>query len=256
MMSGMRKPSPISISSPRETMTSPSVRQFGERQEDGRGVVVDGDRGHAEESVEEAGGVGVALAAASGGEVVFQVGVAGEGLPAAQRSASQIGVQNDAGRIDDASQGGLLQRGRARRATRSSAVAPFARAAENLGAHLVDHSANFGDQERVRIARGGMRRGGRGPRGPRASRTQFLASVHEFDGTRRQSGAQQMVYWQCSGRGSAWLERLVRDQEVGGSNPLAPTNLIPLKSFIVTAAGADGVSAAFFVTMLTFFTSA
>ena len=29
-----------------------------------------------------------------------------------------------------------------------------------------------------------------------------------------------------SGRGSAWLERLVRDQEVGGSNPLAPTKLL------------------------------
>src|SRR5579862_3446651 len=28
-----------------------------------------------------------------------------------------------------------------------------------------------------------------------------------------------------TGRGSAWLERLVRDQEVGGSNPLAPTTL-------------------------------
>ena len=28
-----------------------------------------------------------------------------------------------------------------------------------------------------------------------------------------------------SGRGSAWLERLVRDQEAGGSNPLAPTIL-------------------------------
>ena len=28
-----------------------------------------------------------------------------------------------------------------------------------------------------------------------------------------------------SGRGSAWLERLVRDQEAGGSNPLAPTKL-------------------------------
>jgi hypothetical protein len=27
----------------------------------------------------------------------------------------------------------------------------------------------------------------------------------------------------CSGRGSAWLERLVRDQEVAGSNPVAPT---------------------------------
>jgi hypothetical protein len=29
-----------------------------------------------------------------------------------------------------------------------------------------------------------------------------------------------------TGRGSAWLERLVRDQEVGGSNPLAPTKFI------------------------------
>jgi hypothetical protein len=29
----------------------------------------------------------------------------------------------------------------------------------------------------------------------------------------------------ASGRGSAWLERLVRDQEVAGSNPVAPTIL-------------------------------
>src|ERR1700690_3528195 len=28
-----------------------------------------------------------------------------------------------------------------------------------------------------------------------------------------------------SGRSAAWLARLVRDQEAGGSNPLAPTNL-------------------------------
>jgi hypothetical protein len=28
-----------------------------------------------------------------------------------------------------------------------------------------------------------------------------------------------------SGRGSAWLERLLREQEAGGSNPLAPTNI-------------------------------
>jgi hypothetical protein len=26
-----------------------------------------------------------------------------------------------------------------------------------------------------------------------------------------------------AGRGSVWLERLVRDQEVAGSNPVAPT---------------------------------
>ena len=30
-----------------------------------------------------------------------------------------------------------------------------------------------------------------------------------------------------SGRGSARLEHTVRDREVGGSNPLAPTNLGP-----------------------------
>ena len=30
-----------------------------------------------------------------------------------------------------------------------------------------------------------------------------------------------------SGRGSVWLERCVRDAEAGGSNPLAPTILIP-----------------------------
>ena len=31
-------------------------------------------------------------------------------------------------------------------------------------------------------------------------------------------------YKNGAGRGSAWLERDVRDVEVGGSNPLAPTN--------------------------------
>ena len=30
-------------------------------------------------------------------------------------------------------------------------------------------------------------------------------------------------YFVYTGRSAAWLARLVRDQEVGGSNPLAPT---------------------------------
>jgi hypothetical protein len=33
------------------------------------------------------------------------------------------------------------------------------------------------------------------------------------------------VVFKISGRSAAWLARLVRDQEVGGSNPLAPTTL-------------------------------
>ncbi len=36
------------------------------------------------------------------------------------------------------------------------------------------------------------------------------------------------VHSSISGRGSARLERLVRDQEVGGSNPLAPTKNLDL----------------------------
>ena len=45
-----------------------------------------------------------------------------------------------------------------------------------------------------------------------------------------------------SGRGSAWLERLVRDQEVGGSNPLAPTTFfkdLRANSVFSSAGGAD-----------------
>jgi hypothetical protein len=34
------------------------------------------------------------------------------------------------------------------------------------------------------------------------------------------------VVFKISGRSAAWLARLVRDQEVGGSNPLAPTILL------------------------------
>ncbi len=35
------------------------------------------------------------------------------------------------------------------------------------------------------------------------------------------------IYILCleTGRSAVWLARLVRDQEVGGSNPLAPTKL-------------------------------
>ena len=75
MMSGMRKPSPISISSPRETTTSWPRGQFVQRQIDGGGVVVDRDAGRAEQPLQQRAGVHVALAAQSGGEIVFEVRV-------------------------------------------------------------------------------------------------------------------------------------------------------------------------------------
>jgi hypothetical protein len=40
-------------------------------------------------------------------------------------------------------------------------------------------------------------------------------------------------YGKQSGRSAAWLARLVRDQEVEGSNPFAPTTF-PLSNLFVT----------------------
>jgi hypothetical protein len=40
--------------------------------------------------------------------------------------------------------------------------------------------------------------------------------------------------YQLSGRSAAWLARLVRDQEVGGSNPLAPTTSFKIRDLLHT----------------------
>jgi hypothetical protein len=50
-----------------------------------------------------------------------------------------------------------------------------------------------------------------------------------------------------SGRSAAWLARLVRDQEVGGSNPLAPTNLFKNLSLSLTVSS-TAIVAVFVVT--------
>ena len=55
MMSGMRNPSPISISSPRETTTSASGGQLVQGQKNGGGVVVDGDGRSAQQPFEKTG---------------------------------------------------------------------------------------------------------------------------------------------------------------------------------------------------------
>jgi hypothetical protein len=54
----------------------------------------------------------------------------------------------------------------------------------------------------------------------------------------REAGALQ------SGRSAAWLARLVRDQEVDGSNPFAPTILLQTltRNFCLGAAGGLGLS--------------
>ena len=80
-------------------------------EEDGGGVVVDGDGGGAQEFFEQAGDVGVALAALAGGEVVFEIGVARQDGAGSERGATEIGVEHDAGGIDDAAERGALEGG-------------------------------------------------------------------------------------------------------------------------------------------------
>ena len=132
-------------------------------------------------------------------------------------------MQHDAGGIDDAPQGRPFQRQERLfdASLRRQIVGP---AAQDLGAKPVEGAANLGHHERPREARQG--------RGDpfqdlmdRREFTELWAVGHEFDGTRLSwRGATGTL--KVSGRGSAWLERLVRDQEVGGSKPLAPTKLL------------------------------
>ena len=49
------------------------------------------------------------------------------------------------------------------------------------------------------------------------------------------------IFAVSSGRGSAWLERLVRDQEVPGSNPGAPTTFEPGWEFSAKVIGGSAV---------------
>ena len=78
--------------------------EFVEREKDRRGVVVDGNPGRADQPLQQAGQVNVALAALARREVVLEVEYPGIGPSAPERRASEIGVQDDAGGIDDAPQ--------------------------------------------------------------------------------------------------------------------------------------------------------
>lgn len=84
----------------------------GEDEQDGGGVVVDDEGGFgAGEAFEQVFGMAVAGATGAFGEVVFQVGVAERGVHgldgrAAKGGAAQVGVEDDAGGVDDGLEGG------------------------------------------------------------------------------------------------------------------------------------------------------
>ncbi len=94
----------------------------------------------------------VAFAAPAGGEVVFEVGICRENGLRAQGRASEVGVQDDAGGVDDAAQRGFGQCpqrafdarfDRRRGEHRGGAGADFA-------PRLVEHAADFRDYHVVR----------------------------------------------------------------------------------------------------------
>ena len=126
--SGTRNPPPISTSSPREITTSRPGASARQDQHGRGGVVVDDDRGlGAGDRGEQRLGVHRARAARARREVVFEIGVAardrGDALDrrVRQRRAAEVGVNHDAGGVDDRPQrSARLDRQRAaRRALRS-----------------------------------------------------------------------------------------------------------------------------------------
>ncbi|MCU1236986.1 MAG: hypothetical protein JWP63_4953, partial [Candidatus Solibacter sp.] len=130
--------------------------EFVKREEERGGVVVDGDGGRAEDALEEVCGVDVALAASSGGEIVFEIGISGEHGERAERSASEISVEDDAGGVDDVAERGALERGE-RGFDASVGGGSVGAAGEDFGAHVIECAADFFDDERAGIAgeRGG-----------------------------------------------------------------------------------------------------
>ena len=91
----------------------PAFGQGVEHEEDGGGVVIDGDGWRAGEPFEDGAAVTIALAAFAGGEVVFKVAVAFNGLEGSEWRPAEIGMQNDAGGVDDGLEAGLAESGEA-----------------------------------------------------------------------------------------------------------------------------------------------
>ena len=124
MMSGMRKPSPISISSPRETMASPPAASSLRARKTAAALLLTAMPGAPDEPFEQR--LRCARRVCRG--VRRRGRIRGwssrrQGRERAERGAAQIGVQNDAGGVDDAAQRRALEarRAHARRALRGRA---------------------------------------------------------------------------------------------------------------------------------------
>ena len=152
--SGMRKPSPISISSPRETTHLAALGERREREQHRRRVVVDDERGlGAGQPAQDRGDVVLARAARAGVEVVLEVRVAAADLAHAlerrlgERRPAEVRVHDHAGRVEDAPQAGARARRRAPRAP-ARQVARLAAGADLLPRPL-EHRARGLDREWV-----------------------------------------------------------------------------------------------------------
>ena len=119
----MRKPSPISISSPRETSTSRPSASAASASSTAAGVVVDDERRlGAGQPTQDVRDVILPRPARAGAQVVLEVRVAARDLVdprdrlLGERSAAEVRVHDHAGRVEDAPEPRPPRRARARRA--------------------------------------------------------------------------------------------------------------------------------------------
>ena len=220
----MRKPSPISISSPRETIDLAAGREFVEREKDRRGVVVDRDPGRADQSLEQRAGVNVAFAALARSRGRIR----GSSSPAGWTSGPSGARPRLVCRTTPVALMTRRSDGRSKLGERAPRPAP--RSAARRTRPASDFATRAAARAR-RISATTRACGSRARRGREALENfvdrrqiaELAACPTRFRWYRACAEGVQGITLGTSGRGSAWLERLVRDQEVGGSNPLAPT---------------------------------
>ncbi len=166
----------------------------------------------------------VALPPLSSNQIVFQVRVARVNGLGAERCPPEISVKHDAGGINYGTQRSALQccqRCSHRGIDVAVPIRVVLNAHPNLrkdAPHLFDdHASGQAGESGTELLSEFVHRRKITPRVAvcHESMVNFVVGLVERHF--------KPLYTEDSGRGSAWLERLVRDQEVGGSNPLAPT---------------------------------
>ena len=79
-------------------------RQLPQNKIDRRRIIVDENGVTAHQSLQQQRGMHITLAALASFQIVFEIRITADGTKVVERRTSEVGMQNDAGRVDDRSE--------------------------------------------------------------------------------------------------------------------------------------------------------